>query len=556
MRFGEIPLDEAEGAVLAHAFRAGGLAFAKGRRLSAEDVAALRAEGAASVVAAKPEPGDVPEDEAAARLARAVMGEGVEAGAASTGRVNLFAGRRGLLLVDVERLDRLNLIDESLTVATLPPFEPVEPRRMVATVKVIPFAAPEAAVAAAEAVGRLVRVAPFRRLRAALVQTRLPGTKESVLDKTVRVTRDRLEALGCTLDLDLRGPHETDWIAGALASAREGGADLLLAIGASAITDRRDVLPAGVERAGGSVEHFGMPVDPGNLLLLARLGDAPMLGLPGCARSPKPNGFDWVLQRLVAGVPVTRADVMRMGAGGLLIEIPTRPLPRASAAPAPAPPLGPGPEPGPARPPKVAALVLAAGRSSRMGANKLLAAVEGRPMLRHAVEAALASRAGPVLVVTGHEREGVEAALAGLPVSFVHSPAHAEGLSASLKAGIAALPPDVDAAVVCLGDMPRVAAGVVDRLIESYAPAEGRAVCVPTHAGKRGNPVLWDRRFFAEILDLRGDVGARHLIGAHADQVAEVPVEDAGVLLDVDTPAALAALRDERTGREEAPPQG
>lgn len=546
MRFGDIPLDEAEGAILAHAFRAGGLAFAKGRRLSAEDVAALRAQGAASVVAAKHEPGDVPEDEAAARLARAVMGDGVEAGAASTGRVNLFAGRPGLLLVDVERLDRLNLIDESLTVATLPPFEPVEPRRMVATVKVIPFAAPEAAVAAAEEVGRLVRVAPFRRLRAALVQTRLPGTKESVLDKTVGATRDRLEALGCTLDLDLRGPHEAGWIAGALASAREGGADLLLAIGASAITDRRDVLPAGVERAGGTVEHFGMPVDPGNLLLLARLGETPVLGLPGCARSPKPNGFDWVLRRLVAGLPVTRADLMRMGAGGLLIEIPTRPLPRASAAPAPSP--APGPDPGPARAPKVAALVLAAGRSSRMGANKLLAPVEGRPMLRHAVEAALASRADSVLVVTGHEREAVEAALSGLPVTLVHSPSHAEGLSASLKAGIAALPPDIDAAVVCLGDMPRVGAAVIDRLIDAYAPAEGRAVCVPTHAGKRGNPVLWDRRFFAEILDLRGDVGARHLIGAHADRVVEVPVQDAGVLLDVDTPSALAALRGEWAG--------
>jgi molybdenum cofactor cytidylyltransferase len=278
-----------------------------------------------------------------------------------------------------------------------------------------------------------------------------------------------------------------------------------------------------------------MPVDPGNLLLLARLGDIPVLGLPGCARSPKLNGFDWVLHRIAADVPVTRRDIMRMGAGGLLTEIPTRPLPRASAT---------APSVETPRAPRIAALVLAAGQSRRMGAlNKMIADVEGQPMVARVVDAVMASQAKPVVVVTGHDPDAVRSALAGRELTFVHNPQYAEGLSTSLRVGLAALPDDVDGVVVCLGDMPRVGAETLNRLIAAYNPVEGRAICVPTVNGKRGNPVLWDRRFFPEMQDLAGDVGARHLIGAHGDLVCEVAMEEAGVLIDIDTPEALKALR-------------
>jgi molybdenum cofactor cytidylyltransferase len=537
MRFGPIPPNEAVGAILVHSVRLKGFAFKKGRVLSADDVAALKAAGIGHVTAACLDPGDVGEDAAAARIAKAVAGSGLTVSAAFTGRVNLFASARGLCVVDVERLNRLNLIDESVTAATLPAFAPVEPTQMVATIKIIPFAAPETVVAAAEALAEgeaLIRVAEFQPLRAVLIQTRLAGTKESVLDKTVGVTRDRLAALGGELADEVRVDHTEGAVADAIASARVSAPDLLLIAGASAITDRRDVLPAGIGRAGGEVEHFGMPVDPGNLLLLARLDDMPVLGLPGCARSPKLNGFDWVLQRLAAGVPVTRRDIMMMGAGGLLTEIPTRPLPRASATET---------EPVMQRAPRIAALILAAGQSRRMGAlNKMIAEVDGKPMVAHALAAVTASQAGPVVVVTGHDPDAVRAALAGHEIRFVHNPHYADGLSTSLRAGLAALPADIDGVLVCLGDMPRVTHATLNRLIAAYNPVEGRAICVPTVEGKRGNPVLWDRRFFAEMQDLAGDVGARHLIGAHADQVCEVPMEGNGALLDIDTPEALRAL--------------
>lgn len=537
MRFGPTPVDEAAGATLAHALVHGGLTFRKGRVLSAADVPALHAAGIAHVITARLDPDDMGEDAAAAALAAPLTGPGITTGAAFTGRVNLFAAAAGLFLADAARIDAVNAVDEAVTVATLPAFTPVAPGQMVATVKIIPFAAPRAAVGRAVALmggESPLTVAAFRPLRASLIQTRLPGTKAGTLDKTVGVTAARLSALGGVLAEESRCPHDAEALAAAIAAALAGQPDLLLIAGASAITDRRDVLPAAVERVGGVVEHFGMPVDPGNLILLARAGGVPVLGLPGCARSPKLNGFDWVLQRFAAGVPVGRRDIMGMGVGGLLAEIPSRPLPRLSAVAAD------GPVP---RAPRIAALVLAAGRSTRMnGVNKLLADVDGMPMIARTVDAVLASHARPVVVVTGHQPDGIRAALAGRNVALVHNPAFAEGLSTSLRAGLAAVPADCDGVLVCLGDMPQVTAAAVNRLIAAYNPTEGRAICVPTADGKRGNPVLWDRGFFTDMAAVAGDTGARHLLGEYADRVCEVPMDGDGVLTDVDTVEGLARL--------------
>ncbi len=572
MIFGETPLAEAEGALLAHSVVHPGLAFKKGRRLSAEDIAALAAAGVASVVAARLEPGDVHEDQAAEAIAGALRGPGLQASAAFTGRCNLMAEARGLLLADRDRLDQLNLLDEAVTVATLAPYAPVEARQMAATIKIIPFAVPGELLDRALAIAQdgaqdgasLLRVAAFLPRRVALVQTRLPGLKASLLDKTRAAVEGRLAALDCRLLDETRCGHQVEEISQSITALRAAGAEIVLVSGASAIVDRRDVVPAGIVAAGGAIEHFGMPVDPGNLMLLGRLGETPVVGLPGCARSPKLNGFDWVLQRLVAGLEVGPADVMAMGAGGLLKETAARALPRAQAvegavegaveqtAEAAA---------GVARAPRIAAVVLAAGRSTRMGAaNKLLAEVGGQPMVRRVLDQVLASQAADVVVVTGHERGRIETALPdtteGGRCRLVHNPDFAAGLSTSLHRGLAALSEDTDGALVCLGDMPEVTAGVIDRLIAAFDPLEGRAICLPTWAGKRGNPALLARRYFAEVQAISGDVGARALIGEYPEAVAEVAMDDLasgfGVLEDVDTPEDLGALSsgDAREPRE------
>jgi molybdenum cofactor cytidylyltransferase len=540
--FGAIPLADAEGAVLAHSQRAGAITFKKGRRLSAEDVASLKAAGLASVAAARVEPHEMGEDEAASRVAAACLGDHVNASPAFTGRCNLFADARGIAVIDRARVDALNLVDEAITIATLPPFDAVEAGQMVATVKIIPFAVARDLVERAAEIARqgapLVRVAPFQPKRAGLIQTRLPGTKESVLDKTRAAIETRLDALGSRLAGERRTGHGEAEVAAAIRELRAEGCDPVLVSGASAIVDRRDVIPAAIEAAGGRVLHFGMPVDPGNLLLVGALaGGVPAIGLPGCARSPKFNGFDWILRRLLADLPIEREDLARMGAGGLLAETESRGLPRALATSA----RGPAAMPRAAR---IAALVLAAGLSRRMGnANKLLAEIDGAPMVARAVDAVLASKAEPVLVVTGHEAERVRAALEGRKLGFVHNPDFAQGLASSLKRGLAALPSEVDGALVCLADMPRISARQIDRLIAAFNPLEGRAICVPTYRGKRGNPVLLARRYFAEMQRLSGDTGARQLLGQHHDAVAEVEMEDDGVLIDVDSPDKLVKVR-------------
>lgn len=547
MKFGEVDVRTAEGAILAHSLKGTGFAFRKGRTLSASDIAQLARAGHRRVTVAELESGDVHEDAAAARLAQAIAGTDFTASAPHTGRVNLFADRAGLVVIDRDRFDRINAVDEALTAATVPHHARVDTGQMVATIKVIPFAASGASLNLTEAIakqadrtghgGPVMRLAAFKPRRIGLIQTWLPGTKRSILTKTVDVTRARIEGLGSRLVRDRQCEHKPRTLAGEIRTFLQAGLDMVLIAGASAITDRRDVLPEAIELAGGKIEHFGMPVDPGNLLLLARVGAVPILGLPGCARSPKLNGYDWVLERLAADLPVTRKDIVGMGIGGLLTDIPSRPLPRANIGRQ-------GADGSPAAPRTITALVLAAGQSRRMGpSNKLLEPVKGVPMVRHVVAAACASHADRVVVVTGHQATEVEHTVGDLPVTFVHNPAYANGLSTSLKAGIAGLDPDTDAVLVCLGDMPLVSQGLLDRMLEAYDPAADHSIVLATNNGKRGNPVLWDRRYFDAMRTIEGDVGARHLIGDHADQVVEIDTGDDAPLLDIDTPDALEALR-------------
>jgi len=532
MKFGAVAPKDARGATAVHTIRQGDLVLKKGTLIGPAEIAALEAAGIKDVVVAQLEPDDVSEDVAAAEIAKKVAGPGVHIDRAFTGRANLFAQVSGVLVVDKDAIDRLNRVDEAITFATLPAFKPVVAGEMIATVKIIPFAVAKSARDAALAGVKqpLLRVAPYRIRKVGVVSTLLPGLAPKVIEKTLKITAERLAPAGATIVAERRVPHERAALARALDEVLKAGAELAIVFGASAIADRRDVIPSALEAIGGHVEHFGMPVDPGNLLMIGDADGRPVLGAPGCARSPKENGFDWVLMRLLAGLPVPREDITGLGVGGLLMEIVTRPQPRT--------------EPVPEKGRAIAGVVLAAGRSSRMGGpNKLLAEIGGKPLVRIVVDAVLASRARPVVVVTGHQRDKVEAALAGLPVKFVHNPHFADGLGTSLKAGIAALPAEADGAIVCLGDMPQVDAALIDRLIGAFDPDHGALVVLPTIDGERGNPVVWSRRFFPDLMAVEGDVGARYLIGRYTEAVAEVPLTDTAALTDVDTPEALEAVR-------------
>jgi molybdenum cofactor cytidylyltransferase len=528
--FGRRPLAEAEGAILAHTTRLPDGTLPKGAPLTADALARLAAAGHTHVTAALLELGDVPENEAASRLADALAAPGLIATRAGTGRANLVAAHAGLFRADSACIDAINLLHEGITVATLPDATAVAAGDLVVTAKIIPFAVPGTVLTAAEALATgmpPLSLPAFRKLRAGLVLTELPGMKASVLRGTAEATERRIRALTGALLPPLRVPHEEAPLAAALADLLAQGAELLLIAGASATVDRCDVGPAAIVRVGGVVDHFGMPVDPGNLICLGHIGKVPALVLPGCARSPAHNGIDLVLARLFAGEPVGSGEIARLGVGGLLKDFPSRPSPRTA--------------PGGGAEPRVAALLLAAGLSRRMAPrNKLLVPdATGTAMVARAADAVLASRARPVIAVLGHQADLVAAALGPRPIHTVRAPDYQAGLSASLRAGLAALPMDVDAVLVCLGDMPLLTQALIDCLLDAYNAVEGSLIVVPSYHGKRGNPVLWDRRFFADMAALTGDTGARALLLRHAEHVVEVEWKSDAVLRDFDTPDVL-----------------
>ncbi len=332
MKFGAVPVADAEGAVLAHSVKAGARRMKKGVVLGAADLAALADAGVGEITVARLETGDAGEDEAAQRIAMSLarMATGLRVAEPFTGRANLYAETGGCFLADRACVDALNRIDPAITLATLGDGVMVEAGRMVATVKIIPFAVAETSLAKAER--EIARRAPIAVSdvsvqRVGLVATRLSSLKETVMDKTAAELARRLAPYGVHLRAEQRVAHEEDAVAPAIRDLAEH-CDLVVIFGASAIVDLDDVIPAAIRNAGGQVHRFGMPVDPGNLLLTGTVAGTPVIGAPGCARSPAENGFDWVLRRVVHGVPIDGIDLSGMGVGGLLMEISDRPQPR------------------------------------------------------------------------------------------------------------------------------------------------------------------------------------------------------------------------------------
>jgi molybdenum cofactor cytidylyltransferase len=536
MRFGPVPLPQAEGAVLAHSLATGGLRLRKGRVLGPADVARLAAAGLETVTVARLDPGDLPENAAAEAVGRGLAPDPAALGLALsvpfTGRVNLLAAAAGIVRVERAAVDAFNRVDPGVTLATLPDHARVPARGMVATVKIIPYAVPGDAVARAVAAAGpgAVQVLPFRPASASLILTRTPGLKESLIEKGVAAVGTRLATLGLSLEPPAVVAHEVEALAGAL---RAAGGEIVLILGGSATSDAADIAPTALVAAGGSLTRFGMPVDPGNLLFIGELHGRPVLGLPGSARSPAQSGVDWVLERLAAGVPVTGDDIAAMGVGGLLKEIPARGQPRA------------GPAPDRRARPRVAAVVLAAGAARRMrGRDKLLEPVGGRPVLRAVAESAAASRADEVVVVLPPGADARRAALAGVAARVVEAPDWAEGMAASLRAGVAAVAGGADAAVILLADMPEVGAREIDALIAAFDPGEGREIARAVSAdGRPGHPVLFGRRFFETLAGLSGDRGARDVLADAAEFVVDVPTSGRSALVDLDTPEDWAAWR-------------
>jgi len=537
MIFGEFSTMEAEGAVLAHSVRLSDGSLSKGHRLAGEDIERLAAAGIERIIAARIEPGDLMEDEAAEQLARAVAPDHLTFSEASTGRVNVHSAVDGLFVANRTAVDRINNLDPAITLACLADHVPVRSGDMVATFKIIPLAVSGAKVAAGVEILRrmpVFEVKPFLPHAVSLVATELPSLKASVMDKTARILSQRLQPSGSMLQREERVAHRATDVADAIRralAAQDRLPKLLIVFGASAVIDAGDVIPEAIRLAGGEVIQVGMPVDPGNLLVLGSVGDVHVVGAPGCARSPKENGFDWVLDRILAGERLKRQDISGMGVGGLLMEIQSRPRPR-DIVTRPAPEIS------------VVAVLLAAGKASRMGeggSHKLLAEFDGVPLVRRSALTAIAGGVSDTIAVTGHRQGEIEDALGGLAVTQIFNPDYASGMASSLVAGVGAQAAQkADGVLVMLADMPGVGSDDLRTLIAAFRETNGQAIVRAVSGGKRGNPVILPRSVLSAVMRLEGDVGARHIIETSGLPVIDVEIGEAAHL-DVDTPEAVVA---------------
>ena len=552
MKFGALELDKCLGAVLAHSQKLGSQRIAKGRVLDAELLEAFQKEGVTSLVCASPEAGDLAEDSVAEALAEA-LGSGLNpadmmVSKAVTGRVNFKAIRTGIIRYDRTALRNFNLVHEGVGLSLPAHNQLLLAGQIAATLKIIPYFLHQKLVA--ELTYRLADVPvftyhPLVPKKAYLIQTCSPALQDKVYSATEMVTRKRLEDLGCKMLGATVCAHTPDALANEIENAYQHGAELILICGGSAIMDRQDVVPAAIQQLDGQIDQLGLAVDPGNLLMVAHWQNTPIIGMPGCARSPKLNGFDWVLHLLLAGIDLTKEELADLGAGGLLNEIASRPLPRARAV-----------EPSQTaqiQTKRLAALLLAAGQSRRMGAeNKLLLEIGEKPIIRHIAEALIQAGLTEIYVVTGHQAEAVRACLAGLKLTFIDNPDYASGQASSVACGVAGLPEAVSDVLIALGDMPLIEPNLITALCQRHneTASEGAKITLPVYADpsqpdnvKRGNPVVWSQAFFDELKALSGDQGGRQILADYPAHIQHLHWPDAQPFEDVDTAEALQQMR-------------
>lgn len=534
MDFFKVAVQDAVGDILAHTIKLDKKSLKKGSILTQSDCDYLKGCSVTDITVARLQDGDIHEDTAAAKVANSITNNFISVTSAFTGRCNLVSLGEGVFKVNRSVINCINNVHESVTLATLANNSRVEVGQTIATIKIIPFSVRE------HILNRIldilishstpINIDIFSPLSVGLINTTTLDLKRKIIDKTTQITRQRIEGLGGTVKVISECAHEELELKTALLSIMENRVDIIIITGSSVTVDRQDIVPSSIVKSGGEIVYFGMPVDPGNLVLLAEHSSTPILVLPGCARSPKMNGIDWILERLFSGCSIHNLEISQLGVGGLLVDVPFRPLPRAMAVSRKSESNY-----------KIAAIVLAAGSSRRMGGcNKLLENISGVTLIRRTVEAILQARVSAVFVVTGHESNIIEKELSGLNIEIIHNDSYHKGLSTSIKAGVVKLADHFDGAIVCMGDMPLINHHHINRLVEGFAPLDGACIGVPVYKRKRGNPVLWARRFFSAMISLSGDVGARHLVGENSDLVYEVEFEDDSILLDLDTPADWA----------------
>ncbi len=521
---------ESLGSVIAQTYNLPGKTISKGTFMTSEIVGYFKESEVQNILCAVPDNGDIHEDEAANIISNAIDRSHIYIDSASTGRVNFKS--RSLCLVRYKRdlIKKVNLVDESIAFSIVEHNQLLAKNDLIATLKIIPFFTQKKYVDRVISIldkNQLFKTHSLNKKEVSLIQTSFEWQKKSMFKATSNVTRNRLEALDCSLNKEKLIRHDYNVLRTEIRSSIESGIDILLISGASAIIDRSDYIPKAILSEGGEIIQYGLAVDPGNLLLVGKIGETTIIGMPGCARSPKLNGFDWVLQLLMADIPVVKEELAEMGAGGLLMEIASRPLPRTLAKSVNK------------REKKIMGVILAAGNSRRMGKdNKLLKNIDGAPLIRNIALEITKSDLDSCSIVLGYQSDKVADVIKDLNINLILNPRWKEGQASSLKAVLDSLTSSYSDLLVMLGDLPGVKSGHINRIIEEHLSAENRRskITIPSFQGEKGNPVIWGKSFFHDLSNLEGDVGGRVLFDQHPAAINLIEMDDPGVVTDTDTP--------------------
>ena len=520
---------ESIGLVLAQTYNLTSRTISKGTFITNEILDYFKMGNVQTILCAVPDEGDIHEDEAAEAISNAIDKNQIYAEKASTGRVNFKS--QSLCLVRYERalIREVNLVDESIAFSIVEHNQLIAKNDLIATLKIIPFFTKKIYVDQVIKIlarNELFKIHSLKKKEVILIQTCFEWQKKSIFTATSNVTRGRLEALGCTLKTESLIPHDHKSLCSEIESSINSGAQVLLISGASAITDRSDYIPKAILSVGGKIIQFGLAVDPGNLLLIGQIGSTTIIGMPGCARSPKLNGFDWVLQLLMANIPINKKELADMGAGGLLMEIASRPLPRALAKSVKK------------REKKIMGVILAAGNSTRMGKeNKLLRNIGDASLVRNTAVEMLKSELDSCSIVLGYQSDKIAEVIKDLNIKLILNPLWEEGQASSLKAALNTLDATYSDLLIMLGDLPGVKSKHINKIIEEHLLTNNRKskITIPSFNGTKGNPVIWGRSFFTDLSNLKGDVGGRALFSQHPAAINLLDMEDPAVVSDTDT---------------------
>ena len=521
MFFGKIKVKDSLNCILAHTITINNKTFKKGTIISDIEKKYFSTNKIKTIVCAKLDKNDIHEDKAANLIIKKFQNNSLAVEKAFTGRANILANKSGLLVINEEKINSFNKISDDITIATLKNNCKVKKGEMIATIKIISFSVKLLFINKIQKLflKNALIINPFQNKKCALILTHYNNMNIKLNTITEKRIKERLKNLNCILDTINYCEHDTKDISKNINSNLKNKIEVIMVLGSSAIVDINDKIPEAIKLSKGKIIRFGMPVDPGNLLLLGKIDNTHVIGLPGCARSPSLNGFDWVLERVISDTNINKFDIANMGVGGLLKTLNLRDKSEKKN-----------------KNYNITNLILAAGQSKRMKEiNKLLVKINNETLIEKIVKSSLESSANNTVVVLGHESNLLLKYLSNKNLTTTINKDYLKGQSSSLQAGLSALPEDCDAAIIILADMPDINFKLINQLIDNYNPDENKSIIIPTYNNKKGNPILLSREFFPDMLSIKGDKGAKDIIKKNKKYIKEIPQNNASVLKDIDT---------------------